>query len=187
MGVGSFDVELDIENTERLAEILSMSADFERRAKGLFLDIVFQVHKYLIRLTPADELELRGGWTSVLRKYNQDFSKQVHDVTLYDFWKEQNVTPRSRAYHFDEGAIEQGASQSFFEEQPFDITLINAVPHGAYLEFGTAKIPARHFTDLARFKGEFWFNYVFEKWFDKVAAEGKIVAPEDQSNNDIPV
>jgi hypothetical protein len=185
--VRSFDVELHVENQERLAEILDMDEDFRRRANGLFLDLVFQIHKYLIRVTPEDTGELRGGWASILRKYNQDYSKQIRDTTLYDAWKSQNVTPYSREYHFDAGAAERGLSQSSYEDLPLDITVINAVPQGEYMEYGTSRIQGRHFTELARYKGEFWFNHVFEEWFNKIASEGKISQPDSQADNDIPV
>lgn len=182
----AFGVELSIQNKDRLDEILQMDADYERRAAGLFLDVVFQIHKYLIRLTPEDEGELRGGWTSVLQKYGQDYSRQLRDTALYDLWKAQNVTPYYRAYHFDPSAVVRGSTQSFFEDLPFDVTIINAVKQGEYLEFGTARIPGRHFTELARYKGEFWFNHIFEQWFEKIAKEENIVEPDDQGQNDIP-
>jgi len=182
-----FSIEFAVENEERLAEIMAMDKEYERRAEQLFLDVVFQVHKYLIRCTPADELELRGGWTSILRKYNKDFSKEIRDVSLDVTRKARNKTPYSREYHFDAAAVEKGASQSFFEDSPFDVTVINAVPQGEYLEYGTSKLQAVHFTEFARFKAEFQFNKVFQDWFELVAKEESIVAPEDQLHNDITV
>lgn len=183
---GEFTVALSVENEERLDEILEMDEDFQRRAEGLHLDAVFQIHKFLIRLTPMDTGELRGGWLAVLKKYNQDYGKQVRDTSLSDEDKAKNKTPRSREYHFDSSKIEEGASLSFFEDEPFDTTIINAVQHGEYLEFGTSVMAGRHFVELARYKGEFWYNHIFEQWFEKIASEGKIVEPDDQSHNDIP-
>ena len=181
-----FNVSMSIENQERLQEILEMDKDFIRRAHGLFLDVVFQIHKYLIRLTPLDTGELRGGWTSILNKYNQDYTKQILDKSLYDDWKQSNRSAEGREYHIDPAKIVEGASKSFFEDVQFDVTLFNTVEQGEYMEFGTSNIQGRHFTELARYKGEFWFNVIFEKWFEKIADEGRIVGTEGLEDEDIP-
>lgn len=181
-----FVVEMRLENTERLDEILRMDEDFMRRAGGLFLDVVFQIHKYLIRLTPLDTGQLRGGWTSILNKYNQDYTRQIVDSSLYDPWKATNRSEEGRRYHFDLAMVAKGASQSLFEDLPMDVTVMNMVPHGEHMEFGTSQIQGRHTTELARYKGEFWFNTVFEKWFEKIASEGKISDPGDIGDEEIP-
>lgn len=184
--MAEFKVEMSIENEERLDEILRMDQDFVRRAYGLFLDVVFQIHKYLIRLTPLDTGELRGGWTSILSKYNQDFTRQILDKSLYDDWKQTNKTAYSREYHLDPKKILEGASKSFFEDVPFDVTLFNAVEQGEYMEFGTSQVQGRHFTELARYKGEFWFNVIFENWFEKIAIEERIADTEALEDEEIP-
>lgn len=167
--------EIKLENPEVLETWLRIKPEFESKAKALFLQTVFEIHKFLIRVSPDDTGELKGGWTAILNKYNQDYSMEIQDHTLYDSWKQSNTTPEGRAYHFAIDQVLKGASQSTFEDAPFDITIRNNVPHAEYLENGTSKIPGRHTTELARYKGEAWFNSAFNDWFEKIAKEGKIV------------
>ena len=178
--VNAIVFNIRLENPERLDQWLRLKEDYKREAKALFLQTVFQIHKYLIRVSPDDTGELKGGWTSILSKYNQDFSMEVQDYTLYDSWKQQNKTQRGREYHFSMDQVMKGASQSRFEESEFDITVINNVPHAEYLEFGTSKIQGRLTTELARYKGEYWFNEIFNEWFEEIAREEKIVPAKPQ-------
>lgn len=181
---GIFTISLD--NPERLEEILNMGIEFEIGARGLFLETVFEIHKYLIRLTPLDTGELRGGWSGILLKYGQDFSQELKDTSLYDDWKQSNKTPYSREYHFSASEFFKGTTESKIEDsQDFDISIENTVPQGEYLEFGTGKIQGRHTTELATYKGELQFQKAFEEWFEKIATEGKIVAPPSQKHNPI--
>lgn len=177
----SFQVDIEIKNLEAFNKQIEDLADFERRYYGLFQDFVFQMHRYLIRLTPLDTGELRGGWTAYLNKYNEDFTKQILDASLYDDWKSSNITEEGRKYHVDFGKIREGMSQSVVEETKDTVILINPVAHGEYLEFGTSKIQGRHFTELARYKAEFWYKTIFNNFLNAFAKEGKL--PKVDTNN----
>lgn len=170
-----FELEMGIENEERLEEILAMNEKYEEEAKKLFLGTVLRIHRYLIRLTPVDEMELRGGWTALLRKYQQDFTSEIHDIALYDDYKQQNKTPYYRQYHFDEAAALIGASQSTVIETPFDITLENSVIQGGPMEDRT------NFTLRAIWRGEGMFDEAFQEWFESIARAENIIPAPDQS------
>jgi hypothetical protein len=172
--------EISLENPERLEQWLKIKPDFEREAKALFLQTVFEIHKYLIRVSPMDTGELRGGWTGILNKYNQDYSVALMDTSLYDHWKSQNKSQYGKEYHFTLDQVLKGAGQSQFEDSPLDITVINSVLQGDIMENGTSKIQGRHTTELARYKGEYWFNKNFNEWFEQIAKEEKIVKPQPQ-------
>jgi len=180
--ISKTDFRIQIVNPERLQEMLNIKEDFEAQAKALFLNTVFEIHKYLILISPLDTGELRGGWTGILKKYGQDFEKQIRDTSLYDIWKSENKTPKSKEYHFSDDAVQQGINKSTIEDIAFSIAVINNVEYGEYLESGTSKIPARNTTELARYKGEYWFNKQFNDWYEKIAKEGKIVSPEKQTD-----
>jgi len=172
---GAFRVSLTIENPELIKQWFDMKDEFTKRAEAVFLRYVFQVHKYLIRLTPVDGGELRGGWTSILDKYSQSYDRQFFDTALYDPWKAANKTPYFQEYHWDPSLIAKGKTESEFQDNPFNVILINNVPHGEYLEFGTSLIQGRHFLELSRYKAELWFPVIFESWFKKISQEGKVV------------
>jgi hypothetical protein len=177
---GAFTVGLTIENPQVIEDLVNMGNEFERRAQAVFLRFVFQVHKFLIRLTPADTGRLRAGWTSILDKYNQAYDRQFFDTSLYDPWKQTTKDPN---YHWDAKAIAEGKALSTFQDEPFNITIINNVPYGEHLEFGTSVIQGRHFVELARYKAELWFQVIFESWLKRLAEEGKITdldIPDDQ-------
>ena len=176
---------IELENPERLQEWFRIKDDFRKEAKALYLQTVFQIHKYLIRVSPLDTGELRGGWTGILNKYNQDFSVVIQDSSLYDHWKSQNKSQYGREYHFAMDQVIKGAQQSQFEESELDVTIINNVPYGEYLENGTSKIPARNTTELARYKGEYWFNERFNEWFEEIAKEEKITPAKSQPNKEL--
>ena len=169
---------IGLENSEILAQWLNINVDFYRQAESLFLQTVFQIHKYLIRISPVDTGEVRGGWTAVLNKYRQDYTVAMTDFSLYDSWKQGNKTPEGREYHFAWDQVSKGANQSQFEEAPMDITVINSVPQAEYMETGTGKIQARETTELARYKGEYFFNEIFNDWFEDIAKEGKVTQPK---------
>lgn len=172
---GAFTVSIVIDNPEVLNLWLSMGDEFVKRAETVFLRYAFQVHKYLIRLSPADTGRLRGGWTALLEKYNQPYARQLFDTSLYDPIKAENKTPYSQDYHWDTTAIEEGRGMSSVQETPFNITLQNDVPYGEHQEFGTSLIQGKHFVELAKYKAELWFPVIFDKWFSKISKEGKIV------------
>ena len=166
---------ISIENPELLKEWYHMKEDYQREAKALFLQTVFQIHKYLIRISPLDTGEIRGGWTGILNKYNIDYSAQLFDKSLYDTWKQENKTPEGRTYHDAMAQVMKGAAQSHFEDKPLDITIYNEVPHAIYLEDGTSKIQGRHTTEFVKYKGEYYFNEIFNQWFESLNKAGKIV------------
>ena len=167
-----------MENGERLKELKNLEEDFTSKMNDLFYTFIFRLHRYLIKVTPLDTGELRGGWTSILNKYSKDYSAQIFDVTYSDDAKAQNKTLEGRTYHLDYADVIKGASQSAFEEQPFDITLINNVIQGEYMEHGTGKIQARNFTANAMYKGEDDFKKLCEQWFGMMAHEEKVVDPK---------
>jgi len=180
---GIFKVTLEIENPKEIERLIRSKEDFVRRAEAIFLRYVFQVHKYLIRLTPADTGRLRAGWTSILDKYNQSYERQFFDTALYDVWKTSNKTPEATTYKWDPAAIGEGKGLSDYQDTPFNIMLINNVSYGEIQEFGSSKLQGRHFLELARYKAELWFPVIFNSWFAKIEKEGKIVdldIPDDQ-------
>lgn len=174
-----FTVSVKIENEERLRELLSLEKDFSQNMNSLFYTFIFRIHRYLIQVTPLDTGELRGGWTSILNKYSKDYSAQIFDVTYTDDLKVQNKTKEGKEYHFQGYTdVVKGSTQSTFEELPFDVTIINSVPHGEYMEHGTSKIQARNFTANAMYKGEQDFSRLCELWFGQMAEEEKVVDPK---------
>lgn len=179
--------EISLENPERLEQWLKIKPEFEKEAKALFLQTVFNIHKYLILISPLDTGELRGGWTGILNKYSQDYSAQIGDYTLYDHWKQQNKSVAGREYHFSLDQVLKGAGQSKFEDKVFDITVINEVVQANIMEneYGTGTTRGRHTTDLARFWGEDTFNRAFNKWFEQIAKEEKIVKPTPQTTKQL--
>lgn len=172
-------------NPERYEEMINTNADFQREAKAEFLRTVFTIHKYLVRISPFDTGELRGGWAGLLKKYNQDFYVELLDSSLYDSWKATNKTPEGREYHFSQDSVNTGISQSTVEELSLDITVINNVPQADYMEFGTSKTQGRATTEIARYKGEFYFNQVFDIWFNEMSKAGKVVSPAPQNNKQL--
>jgi len=182
---GRHEFKIELLNPERYEEMLRTDADFQREAKVEFLQAVFAIHKYLIKISPVDTGELRGGWAGILRKYNQDFTMELMDFSLYDGWKATNKTPEGREYHFSLDAVNLGVSESLTEELPLDITVINSVPQAEYMEYGTAKIQGRATTDIARFKGEFYFRQIFDSWFDAIAKAGVVVKPTPHTDKQL--
>ena len=182
--VNDFKVAVKIENEKRLIEFKNLEPDFTAKMNDLLYTFIFRIHRYLIKVTPLDTGELRGGWTSILNKYSKDYAAQIFDVTYSDDAKAQNKTLEGRTYHLDYADVIKGASQSEFEEhelkegQSFDITLINKVIQGEYMEHGTGKIQARNFTANAMSKGEDDFKKLCEQWFGMMAQEEKVVDPK---------
>jgi hypothetical protein len=170
---GGLLVRIEVANPDEVEKIIALGDRFEEAAKKVFGAVVFEAHKYLIRVTPIDTGELRGGWTSWLDKNQIDYSRQLYDLSLAD-------KAPGRSYHIEESAIQQGKSESAFEApSPFDITIINNTPHGFYLEEGTSAIPGRYFVELARYKTELVFEKIFTDWFYKIAAnDGELVEPD---------
>jgi len=59
-----------------------MGDDFTAHFEKFFGDFIFEVHKYLIRVSPIDTGMLRGGWASWLDKNNIDYSRQLYDISI---------------------------------------------------------------------------------------------------------
>lgn len=170
---GSFSVRVEVGNPELLEQWLQMGDKFQKQGEAAFGKFIFQVHRYLIRVTPIDTGELRGGWTAWLDKNQEDYSKQINDISLIE-------TPPHKSYHFAVEEIEAGRLQSdYVAPSPLDITIINNVEHGFFLEAGTSRIPAQNFVERARYKAEFLFGEFFEKWFEQIAKAEDIVPPEE--------
>lgn len=170
---GAFSVRVEVVNPEVLQRWLEMGDDFEKMGVRAYNKFIFEVHKYLIRVTPIDTGELRGGWTSWLDANQQGYSRQIVDIALA-------IKAEGRDYHISPEGIEAGRKMSEFSAPtPTDITIINNVPYGFYLEAGTSRIPAQNFVEKAKFKAEFLFGQYFDTWFDKIAKASDIVEADE--------
>jgi len=175
-----FGVSVEIGNKAEVKQAENFEKDFERYNAMFFTSLVGEVHKYLIRLTPIHSGKLRGGWTAFLDKHQIDYTKQIRDTSLYDAWKATNITTEHKYYAFNSQKIEEGKDLSVSEDKlptMTDVTLLNFVPYKDFLEFGTNKIQGRHFSELARYRGEEHFTKNYEAWFSKLQQAGKIVRP----------
>ena len=183
-----FGIGVELVNPEEAQQLFDIERTFKEFHQQLFLNLVFEIHKYLIRVTPLHTGKLRGGWTGVLDKYQQDYSRQLQDHSLYDSFKETNVTPEHKVYRFDSNAVEEGKSSSSVEDNlpnETDITIDNQVEYGFRLDDGTSKIHARRFTEVARYKGELWFEEHYKEWLEKISAAGAVVPPPDVKEIDV--
>lgn len=169
---GFFSVFIQVVKPEVLQEWLHLGEDFQAHFDRLFGDFIFEVHKYLIRITPIDTGQLRGGWTAWLDRHNVDYARQLWDISIAE-------KAPGRDYHFDPAAIEEGKGYSQFEAPSVrDITIINSVPYGIFLELGTSKLSARNFVELTRFKAEAHFGQVLVDWLRQIEAAGKVIEPK---------
>ena len=179
---GSIGITLKVENLKQFSnDIQGSDKKFSEFYKKLYLEITLEIHKYLIRLTPAHTGKLRGGWTGILDKYRKDYTRQMQDTSLYDSFKKANKTPEHRVYSFNSGAIKEGQSLSQYKDglpKETQISITNNVPYKDIHEFGTNKIPGKQFTLRALYKGELWFEREFSKWLDKISKAGAVVPPD---------
>jgi len=177
---GAFKVSFTIENLKEVKEAEKFQEKFDKFYKQLYLDLVLEIHKYLIRVTPLHTGKLRGGWTAFLDKHQADYSKAMKDTSLYQIYKSMNITPEHREYQFSSDAVQQGKAESHLEDKlpvDTDVAIDNQVEYKDHLDFGTTKITARHFTDAARYKGEYAFELYFTKWLKNLQDKGAIVPP----------
>lgn len=177
---GPFRVSFTIDNIKEVKEAEKFQEKFDKFYKQLYLDLVIEIHKYLIRLTPLHTGKLRGGWTAFLDKHQADYSKQIKDTSLYQIYKSLNITPEYRQYAFSPEAVEKGKSESHLEDKlpvDTDVSIDNQVEYKDYLDYGTTKISPRHFTDLAKYKGELVFEIYFNRWLKTLQEKGAIVPP----------
>ena len=171
-----FKISFTLANPKEVKDIedsFNKLTDFQLE---LFRNLVFEIHKYLIRLTPMDTGRLRGGWTGILNKYQEDYSRQIRDTSLYDVFKNLNITPHHKEYHFDPTAVLEGAGESQIEDKTpnqQEIAIDNKVPYKDFLDFGRGV----HFTTRARYVGELWFTRHYNRWLAAMEEEGKVVAP----------
>ncbi len=169
---GTFRVDIQLQNLELLQQWQGYEDEFRRHFQTLFDGFIFETHKYLIRVTPIDTGQLRGGWTAWLDKHSVDYSRQLLDISIAE-------KAPGRDYHFSPAAIEEGKTYASFEApHPLDVTIINTVPYGIFLEVGTSKLPARNFVELTRYKAESWMERLFQAWLQKISQADRIVEPD---------
>jgi|GEM_PF-5264444 len=162
----SLRISIQLENPEIINELLRFGDKYAAKAEKTFASLVFEAHKYLIRVTPIDTSALRGGWTSWLDENRIDYSRQIFDISIAE-------KAPGRDYHIDPMATSAGAAYSKFEAPtPFDVTIINEVPYGEYVDDRTA------FVELAKYKAEFLFEQIFTSWFKKIQEAQDIVDPD---------
>lgn len=166
---GLFVVNLKILNPEVLENFKELGTNFEKELEKTFKHLLFDTNKYLIRVTPIDTGELRGGWTSFLDAEQEDYTRQIFDTSLA-------IKARGRKFHITPEGIQKGKALSTWElPNPLTFTLINNVPHGFHLEHGTSKIRGRNFLALTRYKAEIRFTFIFNEWFREIERAGKLV------------
>jgi len=158
-----------IENPEVINEWLALHPRFEAEYDKTYQKFIFEVHKYLIRVTPIDTGELRGGWTSWLDANSIDYARQMADLSIAE--KAPN-----RDYHITAEGVDIGKTFSQYEAPtPRDITIINNVPYGLYMEVGTSKLAARNFMESTRFKAEFIWDKTIKDWFKQIESANDVV------------
>ena len=169
---------LTIENPQQVKEAEKTLQTFNRFSVQLFRNVVFEIHKYLIRVSPIHTGKFRGGWTGFLDKFQQDYSRQMLDTSLYDAIKKGNITPEHREYAIDTGAVGAGKAFSSLEDKTpgeLVVTIENKAPYGNYLEFEKGG----HFAARTQYIGEFWIQKHFELWLDNISKAGVIVEPPE--------
>jgi hypothetical protein len=177
-----------LENPKEAVVMYKQFDKFPEYYRQLFKSLVVEIHKYLIRITPMHTGKLRGGWTAFLDKYQINYTKQLLDTSLYNIFKRANVTPEYKQYQFNYGEVQKGKASSQLEDKlpmDTDVSIENQVEYKDHLDFGTTRISARHFTEIARYKGELWFTEHFQKWINKMNEAGAIVPPPDVKEIDV--
>jgi hypothetical protein len=168
---GVFTVFVYPLNPELWQEFFNLTPLFLERYKDLFLQCVFESHRYLIRVTPIITGRLRAGWTSILDKYNQDYTMAFYDTSL--------VT--SKVENLSAEAIAEGKTLSTFQDQyptQLDITITNQVFYGEYVEWGTNHQEAQYFVDRAMYKAEYILSHNIDAWINDMSNAGKVVEPK---------
>jgi len=185
---GPLRISFSVDNPEQFKKFEESIPKFDEYYRQLYFNLVAEIHKYLLRLTPLHTGKLRGGWTAFLDKYRIDYSRQLFDTSLYNAFKKANKTPEYRTYQPDNMSVAAGKTLSKLEDKlpgDTDISVENQVDYKDFLEFGTSQIPGRHFTQQAVYKGEWLFDKYFEKWFKKMEDAGAIVEPPKVEEIDI--
>ena len=168
-----FAITLQLENPEILNKLAQMGDEIISRSEKVFNNFIFETHKYLIRITPIDTGELRGGWTAFLDRYGIDYSRQIFDTSIA-------IKAPGREYHIDPTGIEKGKTFSQSDAAAFDNTITNNVPYGIFLDQGTSRIPAQNFVESAKYKAEFLFEKTYTDWFKKLEEQddAEVVDPD---------
>lgn len=177
---GPLKYVVSVDHPEKIKALEGSMKKFDEYYKKLYKDLVGVCHKYLIRITPLHTGKLRGGWTAFLDKHQIDYSKQLFDTSLYSSWKKSNKTPEHREYANDSTKVEEGKALSRLEDSlpsATDVSIDNLVDYRDDMDFGTSKVPGRHFTDQAHYKSEAWFDKYFALWLAKMEKAGAVVPP----------
>jgi len=164
----SFSMRIEIIDPDEWNKYLDLTSQFNEKYGKLFREVVYQAHKYLIRVTPMDSGRLRGGWTAVLNRHRIDYSMAFMDTSLIE----------TKSTIIDPSAIMEGVALSSALDTPLDVTVINNVPYAQYLEFGTSKMQGKHFTQRAMYKSEHIMKQALEDWFKEIAVNGNIIEPK---------
>lgn len=175
-GRSPLKTSISIENLQDVKDAEKALKTFNQLNVQLFRNVVFEIHKYLIRISPMHTGKFRGGWTALLDKFQKDYSRQIRDTSLYDAFKKGNKTPEHREYQINSAAMGEGKAFSSLEDKTpggLEIIIENKAPYAAYLEYEKAV----HFAERARYIGEFWMQKHFEEWLNAISAAGKIVPP----------
>ena len=159
-----FQVKFQIVNPEDWNKWGNLTEQFLTQFKPFFKEVVFECHKYLIRCTPMLSGRLRAGLTSILNKYNIDYSAAFMDVTLID----------AHNAPLDQSAITEGIQLSSFEDTDESVTLINSVPYADYVESGTSIMESRNYTRKAMYKSEHIMLESFNNWLRDATIEFEI-------------
>lgn len=179
---GTLRLTVSVENPKKIKELEDSLKKFDEYYRKLYKDLVGACHKYLIRVTPIHSGKLRGGWTSYLDKYQIDYSKQLYDTSLYGSWKKSNKTEEYRSYKFDSTKVDEGKGFSRLEDglpRITEVSIENQVEYKDSMDFGTATVPGRHFTDIALYKSEHWFEKYFKQWLASMEKAGAVVPPPE--------
>lgn len=165
-----FSIVIVVSEPERWNKYLDMSPKFKAGYDKIFKDTVIEGHKYLIRITPVETGRLRGGWTAYLDSKRVDYAAAFMDASLVDI----------RNFDLDPIAISEGKALSSFSESVDQITIVNSVPYGSYLEDGTSRIAARHFTKKAVYKIENIFAKKVQAWVNECSDAGEFTLPKSK-------
>ncbi len=172
-------ITVSVENPDVLESWENLDDDFQRELANTNLRLLLDVNKYLIRVTPLDTGELRGGWTAFLDANQEDYTRQIYDSSLA-------IKARGRVFHITPEGITKGKSFSTWElPTPLDFTLTNSVPYGFFLEHGTSKMQGRNFLAITRYKAELRFTQVYTQWFEKMNEAGKVVPADIPEGEEI--
>jgi hypothetical protein len=185
---GLLNMTISVKNPEKLKEWEHAEEEFKQYARELYINIVAEVHKYLLRVTPMHTGKLRGGWTAFLDKYQKDYSKQLFDVSLYDSYKKSNTSKSNKSYQFSMSAVGEGKKYSqLLDKLPneLSVSLNNLTPYGTYLNFGTSEVASQHFVEKAIYKGEYWLRLNFDAWLQTMSKAGKVASPPPVKEIDV--